>query len=243
LGHNIRDEDELISAKERIGYLPSNPAFDESVTGQAILDLHASIKGDERREELLDIFDPPLDRKVREYSTGNVQKLGLLQAFMHNPDVVIMDEPTSGLDPLMQQRFNEFIRDEKEKGTTIFFSSHILSEVRRVCDRVGILRDGRLVTTEDIEGLLNRSGKFVRARVADSVEVEGVNIGGVHDVKINAIREERGQQEITELTFTYTGDINELLNLLSDHTLLDLDVEEAPLEEVFMRFYGGEQDV
>jgi ABC-2 type transport system ATP-binding protein len=145
LGADVREEAALVEAKRRIGYLPAAPAFDGTATGREVLDLHASIKGDSRRAELLALFDPPLDRPIREYSTGNVQKLGLVQAFMHDPDLVLLDEPTAGLDPLMQRRFEEFVRAERDAGTTVFFSSHVLGEVRRVCDRVGVLRAGRLV--------------------------------------------------------------------------------------------------
>ncbi|MFW5938513.1 MAG: AAA family ATPase, partial [Halanaeroarchaeum sp.] len=215
-------------------------------TGQEILDLHASIKGDERREEILELFDPPLDRTVREFSSGNVQKLGLVQAFMHDPDLLVMDEPTSGLDPLMQSRFNEFVRNEKQAGKTFFLSSHVLSEVRRVCDRVGILRDGRLVTVERVESLLERSGKFVRARIVGELAAEDVDFDGVHDPAATAI--EAGPElaavsdgeTITEVTFTFTGDINDLLDRFGRERLLDLDLEEAPLEDVFMRFYGND---
>jgi ABC-2 type transport system ATP-binding protein len=271
LGHDVTEESELIAAKRQVGFLPSNPAFDETVTGREVLDLHASIKGDERREELLEIFDPPLDRKIRAYSTGNVQKLGLVQAFMHDPDLVVMDEPTGGLDPLMQREFNEFVDAEKERGLTVFLSSHVLSEVRRVCDRVGILRQGRLVATEDIEDLLGRTGKFVRARVAGTLDDDGFALPGVHGLSCSttdggsegstdgataegetASADGAGKATaggsadsstgvegpITECTFTFTGDVNDLIAHLHDYDLVDLDVEEAPLEEVFMRFYG-----
>ncbi|PSP78173.1 ABC transporter ATP-binding protein [Halobacteriales archaeon QS_1_68_20] len=247
LGADVRDERALVAARRRIGYLPASPAFDEGATGREILDLHASLKGDRRRDELLALFDPPLDRKVREYSTGNVQKLGLIQAFVHDPDLVILDEPTSGLDPLMQQRFNEFVREERDAGTTVFFSSHVLSEVRRVCDRVAILRDGRLLTIEDVETLLDRSGKFVRVRLAGDAEAVDLDRNGVHDPQVSTVT---GAQladgadagTVTEVTFTFTGDVNDLVGAFAGHRLLDLDLQEAPLEDVFMRFYGEGTD-
>ncbi|MDZ7700951.1 MAG: ABC transporter ATP-binding protein [Halobacteriales archaeon] len=170
LGADVTDEAALVEAKRHIGYLPANPAFDEHVTGRELLDLHAALKGDDRLERLLDTFAPPLTRPIRELSTGNVQKLGLVQAFMHDPDLVVMDEPTSGLDPLMQREFNEFLRAEQERGTTVFMSSHVLGEVRQVCDRVAVLRAGKLVAIEAIEDLLRRSGKTVRLRAAEPVD-------------------------------------------------------------------------
>jgi ABC-2 type transport system ATP-binding protein len=237
LGHDVTDETQLLAAKRRLGYLPDSPAFDETATGRAVLDLHASIKGDRRSEELLDLFDPPLDREIREYSRGNVQKLGLVTAFMHDPDLVILDEPTSGLDPLLQQRFEEFLRAERERGLTVFFSSHVLSEVRKLCDRVGIIRNGRLVAVEPVESLLDRSGKFVRVHAAEPIPPRVLEIDGVH-----GLESEPGSSDATEYAFTFTGDVNALLDALADYRLLDLSIEEAPLEEVFMRFYGDAAD-
>ncbi|QLG64235.1 ABC transporter ATP-binding protein [Halorarum salinum] len=236
LGADVRDESALVAAKRRIGYLPANPAFDATATGREILDLHGSIKGGERRAELLDLFDPPLDRPVREYSTGNEQKLGIVQAFMHDPELVILDEPTSGLDPLMQRRFEEFVRAERDRGRTVFFSSHVLGEVRRVCDRVGVLRNGRLVTVESVGDLLDRSGKAVHARAAEAIVPSDVDFEGTHDVEVH----DGDGDAVTELSFTYTGEVNRLLARLHRFDLVDLTVEEAPLEDAFMRFYGAE---
>ena len=242
LGRDVTDEDALIEAKRRLGYLPDNPAFDETATGREILELHASIKGDERSDELLELFEPPLDRPVRDYSHGNVRKLGLVTTFMHDPELVVLDEPTSGLDPLIQHRFAEFLREERDRGVTVFFSSHVLSEVRRLCDRVGIIRNGRLVTVEPVESLLDRSGKVVRLRAAASIVPDAIAIDGVHDLEMSRNRSGDGGTDgtptITECAFTFTGDVNALLARLREYQLLDLSIEEAPLEDVFMRFYG-----
>ncbi|MDL5361065.1 ABC transporter ATP-binding protein [Halalkalicoccus sp. NIPERK01] len=227
LGADIREEAELIEAKRRIGYLPADLGFDEGLTGRRVLDHHAAIKGESRREELLDLFTPPLDREIREYSTGNEQMLGIVQAFMHDPDLVIMDEPTSGLDPLKQEAFHEFVEAESERGTTIFFSSHVLSDVRRVCDRVAILREGRLVALEDVETLLDRGGKRVHVRLAEGAE------GFVTDGMLDA--------QVTDgtVTFTYVGEYNALLRHLAGYDVLDIEIREPPLEDVFMHYYGG----
>ena len=235
LGSDVRDESALIAAKRRIGYLPATLAFDDDVTGRTILDYHASIKGDVRSEELLSLFDPPLERKVGQYSTGNRQMLGIVQAFMHDPELVIMDEPTSGLDPLKQERFYEFVRTEREQGTTIFFSSHVLSEVRRICDRVAILRNGTLVALEDVETLLDRGGKRVRVVVdgengetyEDAFEIPGV-------IDLERIGDGIG--------FTFTGDYNVLLSHLTRFDVRELDVTEPSLEDVFMHFYGEDEE-
>jgi ABC-2 type transport system ATP-binding protein len=230
LGSDVRDERALRRAKERIGFLPGELAFDGGVTGTAFLDYQAALKGDKRREELLGLFRPPIDRKIREYSSGNRQMLGIVQAFMHDPDLVVMDEPTAGLDPLKQERFNRFLREEREAGTTVFFSSHVLGEVRRVCDRVGVIRDGRLVAVEGVEELLERGGKRVRIHTADPVDESELDLDGVVGFS----------QVGREAQFTFAGDFDDLVDALDGVDLVDLDVEEPPIEEVFMHFYGRE---
>ncbi|MDG5776308.1 ABC transporter ATP-binding protein [Haloarculaceae archaeon H-GB2-1] len=228
LGHDVRDEGDLLAAKADLGYLPGDPAFDGSVTGRTVLDYQASLKGDTRRDELLELFDPPLDRKIRAYSSGNRQMLGIVQTFMHDPDLVVMDEPTSGLDPLKQGLLNDFLRTERDRGVTVFFSSHVLSEVRQVCDRVGIIRDGELVALEDVETLLRRGGKRVRVTTREALTEADLELDGVVEF-----------EQVGETTqFTYTGDYNDLLNALSAFELLDLEIDEPPLEDVFMHFYG-----
>jgi ABC-2 type transport system ATP-binding protein len=282
LGHDVTDRSAMVEAKRSIGYIPAEMGFDEGVTGRRFLRYQASLKGDTRSEELLELFDPPMDRKIGEYSTGNKRKLAVVLAFMHDPDLVIMDEPTSGLDPLMQERFYEFIRDEQDEGVTFFFSSHILSEVQKIADRVGVIRNGRLVELEDVETLLDRTGKRVSAHVAGTVDPGAFDIDGAHDVTVggdedasrptaadgsggrtdgstppsteqdasgggaseNATVEQRersssaGGREETTVSFTYTGDYNALLEHLVEYDILDLDIADAPLEDVFMRFYG-----
>jgi ABC-2 type transport system ATP-binding protein len=231
LGADIRDEDALTDIKGRIGYLPAHLGFDEEATGEAVLDYHGAMKGERRREELLDLFTPPIERPVREYSTGNKRMLGLVQAFMHDPDLVIMDEPTGGLDPLKQEAFNEFVRDERERGTTVFFSSHVLSEVRRVCDRVGILRAGSLVELEDVEALLHRSGKHVRVHASDAAVAAIADLDGVVDP----------ERFVEGVQFIYAGDVNALLRELAAHDVRDVEIGEPPIEDVFAHYYGSEE--
>ena len=230
LGADVRDEGALVEARRRVGYLPADLGFDEGATGEQILDLHGRIKGDSRREALLARFDPPIERPIREYSTGNEQMLGIVQAFMHDPDLVIMDEPTSGLDPLKQERFHEFLAEESARGTTVFFSSHVLSEVRQVCDRVGILRDGRLAALEDVETLLSRGGKRVRIRVEGSLDPTDLALPGAFDA------ESVGDA----LAFTYAGEYDALLSRLAELDVIDVEIGEPPLEDVFMHYYGEE---
>ncbi|ELZ43704.1 ABC transporter-like protein [Halorubrum coriense DSM 10284] len=230
LGADVRDEAALTEAKRRIGYLPAHLGFAEEATGEAVLEYHGAVKGDSRRAELLELFTPPVDRPIREYSTGNKRMLGLVQAFMHDPDLVIMDEPTSGLDPLKQEAFNEFVRDERDRGTTVFFSSHVLSEVRRVCDRVGILRGGSVVELENVEALLHRGGKHVRVHASDAAIATITDLDGVVDPD----RFAEGVQ------FIYAGGVNALLRELAAHDVRDVEVGEPPIEDVFAHYYGGE---
>lgn len=230
LGADVHDEGALIDAKQRIGYLPAHLGFNEEVTGAEVLDYHASVKGGDRRDELLDIFTPPVERPIRGYSSGNKRMLGIIQAFMHDPELVIMDEPTSGLDPLKQEQFNEFVRKECERGKTLFFSSHVLSEVRRICDRVGILRDGKLVGLEDVEVLMEQGGKRVQLRTTDEARAELTALDGVSDVQTFA----------DGIQFIYTGEYNTLLRELATHDVREIDISEPPLEDVFMHYYGTE---
>jgi ABC-2 type transport system ATP-binding protein len=227
LGRDVTDERALRAAKANLGYLPGDPAFDDDVTGRRFLDYHATLKDDSRRDELLELFEPPLDREIGEYSRGNRQMLGIVQTFMHDPDLVVMDEPTSGLDPLKQEQFNDFLRAEADRGTTVFFSSHILSEVRKVCDRVGIIREGHLVELADIEDLLSRSGRLVTLVVEESVTPADFDFAGVHDLVVD-----------DTVRFMFTGEYDTLLAELTAYTVRDLEIQEAPLEDVFMRFYG-----
>jgi ABC-2 type transport system ATP-binding protein len=249
LGRDVTDESASIETRRRVGYLPSDPAFEDGITGRELLDYYGALRGDERSDELLELFDPPLDRPIGQYSRGNRQMLAIVVAFMHDPDLLVMDEPTSGLDPLKQERFYEFVRAQRARGKTFLYSSHVLSEVRKVCDRVGILRAGRLVELETVEELIDRSGKLVRVQVAGDVTAERFAIEGAHDVTVGGGGEggapgvradggDRGDAPATTVTFTYTGDYERLLRHLLEFRLLDLDVREAPLEDVFLRFYG-----
>ena len=228
LGADVRDEAALRESRREVGYLPGELAFTESVTGREFLEYQGALKGASRLGELTELFDPPLEKPIRTYSSGNRQMLGLIQTFMHDPDLVIMDEPTSGLDPLKQERLNTFLREEQDAGTTIFFSSHVLAEVRRACDRVGIIRDGRLVALEDVDSLLRKGGKRVRIHTAEPLSRTAFDLEGVMEF----------EQVGTVTRFTFTGDYDDLLAALSKQSILDMEIEEPPLEEVFMHFYG-----
>ena len=228
LGVDIRNRKALTAVKGNIGYLPDTLGFEDRQTGNQALDYFARMRGDERRDELLQLFHPPLDRRIETYSTGNRRMLGIVQAFMHDPDLVIMDEPTSGLDPLKQDRLHQFLEEERQAGKTIFFSSHVLSEVQRICDRVGIIRDGKLVDLEAIEALLNRTGKDVGIHLQHPVDESQFVIDGMHDIEIVD----------TAIRFTYTGELNALIKHLSHYDLDDVDIGDPQLDNIFKHYYG-----
>lgn len=228
LGADIRDRKALTEIKKNIGYLPDTLGFDESLTGNEVLDHFARMRGDERRAELLELFTPPLDKAVETYSAGNRRMLGIVQAFMHDPDFVIMDEPTAGLDPLKQDRLHLFIEEERDAGKTLFFSSHVLSEVQRVCDRVGIIRDGALVALEDIDALLKRSGKEVWVHLAEPVDEDRFVTDDMLDVEIvnRAVH------------FTYTGETQPLLEHLVQFDIEDANIGNPQLDTIFKHYYS-----
>ncbi|MXV63607.1 ATP-binding cassette domain-containing protein [Natronorubrum sp. JWXQ-INN-674] len=228
LGADITDRRALTEVKADIGYLPDSLGFEERLTGQQVLDYFARMRGDERRAELLELFHPPLEKPVETYSHGNKRMLGIVQAFMHDPELVILDEPTSGLDPLKQDRLHAFLEDERDAGKTIFFSSHVLSEVQRVCDRVGIIRDGGLVALEDIDDLLERGGKDVRVHLAEPVDEKRFTTPAMIDV------------ETVDRTvrFTYTGEANALLGHLVRFDVEDVEIADPQLDDIFKHYYG-----
>ncbi|RZN63378.1 ABC transporter ATP-binding protein [Methanonatronarchaeum sp. AMET6-2] len=228
LGADIRDRKALTEVKKEIGYLPDELGFDGKMTGDEVLDYFARMRGDSRREELLELFHPPLDQNVETYSSGNKRMLGIVQAFMHDPKLVIMDEPTSGLDPLKQDRLHKFVENEKKEGKTIFFSSHFLSEVQRVCDRVGIIRAGKLVDLEQIDRLLARSGKKVRVHFEKPVD------------KNDFLNESMIDTEVVDNSyhFTYTGDSSKLIKHLSEYEIKDIEIGDPQLDEIFKHYYG-----
>ncbi|MFA9428326.1 ABC transporter ATP-binding protein [Natronorubrum sp. A-ect3] len=230
LGADIRDRRALTEAKANIGYLPDTLGFEDRLTGRQVLDHFARMRGDERRDELLDLFRPPLDKPVETYSSGNRRMLGIVQAFMHDPELVIMDEPTSGLDPLKQDRMHAFLEEERDAGKTIFLSSHILSEVQRVCDRVGIIREGKLVALEDIEVLLERGGKQVWVHLAEPVDREQFTTDDMIDVEVVD----------STVRFTYTGEYNALIAHLARFDIEDIDIGDPQLDDIFKHYYGDE---
>jgi ABC-2 type transport system ATP-binding protein len=229
---------ESVEIRRRTGYLPGGIALYDTLTGERLLDYMTALTGRRavRRDELcdrLELSPSTLRRLVRDYSRGMRQKIGIIQALQHDPELAILDEPTEGLDPLMQRAFYGILDDLKAAGRTIFFSSHVLSEVERVCDRVAIIRRGRLVALEDVDALLARRKRNVEMRVAGGPPTLD-SVPGVSDVTI------AGDGRVT---CQLEGDVGPFLAAIRDARVVDLTIEPAHLEEAFLELYHDVEDV
>jgi ABC-2 type transport system ATP-binding protein len=178
--------------------------------------------------KLVERFDVEMKRPLKGYSKGMRQKIGIVLAFMCDPDVLILDEPTSGLDPLLQKIFNEFLLEEQARGKTIFMSSHIMSDVEKICQRVAVIRKGELVTVEAVEALREKAGQQITVEFGNAVsEQELARIPGV-----SMLTKTNGSYH-----FNISGSMDPLIKALSQHEVIRLNSQEAPLEEVFLKFY------
>jgi ABC-2 type transport system ATP-binding protein len=213
------------------GYIPSDANSYSSMTVRECLTYFLRFyhvrNGDDRMTELCGLFDLELDRKIHDLSRGNQKKVSIVQSLMHSPKLLIMDEPTTGLDPLMQEKFFELLRSENRKGTTIFFSSHILSEVQLLCKRIAIIREGKIAQVEDIDTLRRKQLKKVHIGFSNPEEDAGFECPGMENVLRDA----------GMLSFMYPGDVNTLVGRLAGRKIKDLTIEEPSLEEIFMHYY------
>ena len=219
--------------KRLIGYVPSDAnAYNSMEVSQFLgycMRFHEVQEDRHRIAELSGMFDLDLNRKVGELSMGNKKKVSIVQSLLHNPKLLILDEPTSGLDPLMQSVYFELLRSENLKGTTIFFSSHILGEVQSLCKRVAIIKEGQIIQTEDIETLRKKQLKKVTIEYGNTISNnEILSLDGIEEVNNNTG---------SSLSFMYSGDINRLVSELAGRVMLNLTIEEPSLEEIFMHFY------
>ena len=227
---------DALAIHRRIGYLPGDVRLPGDLSARQFLNRYSRMAEREPilLPALLERFEIPLERKLKGFSKGMRQMVAIIQAFMCNPELVILDEPTSGLDPLGQRAFNEFLLDQVERGLTVFMSSHILSEVERICQRVAVIRSGELVAIEEIERLRERAGQVVIVEFADDVADDALRIvPGVQAVE----RQKHGAYHLK-----IAGSIDPVIKVLAHHTIRRLAVEEAPLEDVFLRFYTGTAD-
>jgi ABC-2 type transport system ATP-binding protein len=226
-----------LEIRRRIGFLPGDLALYPKLTGGAVLEYLAELRGgvdSQIRDLLAERFDAQLDRPVHELSTGNRQKLGLIQAFMHEPELLILDEPISGLDPLVQQSFHALLHEVAAEGRTVFLSSHTLSEVERVAGRVAILRAGRLVVVDTLENLrsiaVRRLDVEFGAAVPTAEEIRA--IPGVREATIDGSR----------LTVAFEGSADLLVKALGHHEVRSIRSREDDLEEIFLRYYRDENE-
>lgn len=221
------------AVRARVGYLPSDPALYDFLTGQQNLDFALAVRGVKDRARVKDLADRleiDLKRRLKTLSRGNKQKVAIVAALAHDPDLIILDEPTSGLDPLVQETFAALIRSEQARGKTIFMSSHVLSEVEALCDRVGVIRDGEIVTVDQVENLKKQRVKYVTAEFRDTMP-DLSRVDGVRDLHV----------EGRKARFTFHGSVDLLIGELSRCSLIDLSLDDPPLEEIFRAFYerGG----
>lgn len=218
--------------KNLIGYMPSDASLYHHMSVLQFLQycsrFYNTGKAEERINELSGIFELDLSRNMSQLSMGNKKKVSIIQSLIHSPSLLILDEPTTGLDPLMQSRFFDLLRQENKKGLTIFFSSHILSEIQSLCKRVSIIKDGRIIKVEDIESLRQKQLKKVQITFGDNSSKQGLNIKG-----IGLITTGPGNG----ISFMFSGEVNELIKLLSFMKIEKLVIEEPSLEEIFMHYY------
>lgn len=221
---------DMIKEKEaiwaQVGYLPSEAVFYPGMKVKEVLKLSAGLRGKECKEtteELCRRLQLDENRKVEELSFGNRKKVGIVCALQHNPKLLILDEPTSGLDPLMQKEFFDILRERNEAGTTIFLSSHILSEIQRNCTRAAIIREGKIIACDSVEALAKTNTK--RVSIQGCVNLEG--LVGIRDM----------EEAAGCVSFLYSGDMNRLLQILSAGQITDITVSEPDLEEIFMHYY------
>lgn len=221
------DKDDL-NTKMKIGYLPSEIHLYDDLTVKQMLDYHESFYKKQlhvRRRELVERFEVDETKKIEDLSFGNLKKVGFILAVMHEPKLLILDEPTSGLDPIMQNVFFEVLREEKAKGTTCLYSTHILSEVSKICDRVGIIKDGHLIQVEEIEELFGKNLGFVTLESPDSEKI-------LKDLQVENISTD---EKIIKFANPFPHDA--LIKRLAKYEIKRIQIQEMSLEDLFLHYY------
>ena len=220
--------------QQALGYLPGEIAFMDDMTGIEFIKFMAKMKGMTdltKAYELMERFELNPQGKIKKMSKGMKQKIGIICAFMHDPELLILDEPSSGLDPLMQNRFIELVLEEKQRGKTIFMSSHIFEEIERTCDRTAMIKDGRLISIEELQTLKASKHKTYKIMFATEELAEQFMNEGF----------ECEQVESTVVKVLPRNNLNYLLATLSRYDIVDLDITKLTLEELFLHFYGGNE--
>jgi ABC-2 type transport system ATP-binding protein len=233
LGLDTRSQS--LEMRRRVGYMAGEVALYEQMTGGELLSLLSDLRGGghmPRAHQLAERLDLDLRRRIGDYSSGMKQKLALIAALSPAPELLILDEPTKGLDPLVQLEVYAILAEERARGCTVFFSSHILPEVERVCNRVGIVREGRLVAAEDVDSIRHRRVRRLTVTFAGPVAADALRMEGVEIVSMDGDRAE----------LAVHGHVPDLLQRLAALPVEDFVFPEATLEDTFMKFYGGEAE-
>jgi ABC-2 type transport system ATP-binding protein len=235
LGRDIRAD--AVGSRRGVGYLPGDLRLSDRLTGREQLDSLERLRGgadDRLREELCTRLDVDLDRPVRQLSKGNRQKIGIVQAFVHRPALVVLDEPTAGLDPLLQAEVRTLLRETADDGRAVFISSHSLDEVQHVADRVGIIRAGRLIDVDEVESLRERSLRHVTVTFSDGIDsAQLASIDGVEVVHIDGPEVRLSCPESA---------MDEVVKRVAEHSIVDLVSQPADLEEIFLAMYRDGDD-
>ena len=225
----VRDSKKI---RSRTGYVPSDASIYDRMKVMDFLKYVTSFYRvdniQERIDRLLEVFDLDPGRKIAELSMGNKKKVSIIQAMIHRPELLIFDEPTSGLDPLIQSRFFDLLHEENRQGTTIFFSSHTLSEVQSFCKTVAIIKEGKIVAVEEIATLRKKQLKKIQIHFPESRNIRDLGIQGIGQAE-----SDRGRK----LVFMFSGSINDLIGKLASQQIENLSIEEPSLEEIFLHYY------
>ncbi len=220
--------------KREIGYVPSEVFYYEKMKVIDLLRYSASFYGRDcsrRTNELGEIMELEMDRRIEDLSFGNRHKVGIVQGLLHEPRLIILDEPTSGLDPLMQHKFYELIKEENRRGATVLFSSHVLGEVQRLCQRVAIIKEGRIVSLEKISSLKEKSFKRIKIETPAGVSSDFFRMEGVSKL----------EGEGDSISFLFRGSVNSLIKKIATINISNIWVEEPSLEEIFIHYYEKDE--
>ena len=223
----------VVSTHKRLGYLAGDMVIDSNLTGKQYLNFVANMYGTDCRQrttELADKLQANLAVKIGTYSRGNKQKIGLIAALMHDPELLILDEPTSGFDPLVQETFLELIQNFRQQGNTVFMSSHILNEVQELCDRMAFIKDGQIITVTTTSELTAQAAKRIKI-TADVGVIKAIKAKRLKALHFTSMPSPH------ELNCTYKGEISGLLRFLTVYNIRDLTIREPELEEIFMHYY------
>lgn len=220
-----------VHIRKKIGFLSGDMELDGSLTGKQQLEYFGDLRGSYDAayvQELAEKLDSDLSKKIKTLSRGNKQKIGLISALMHKPELLLLDEPTSGLDPLIQEQFNAIIREHKKAGYTTFISSHILSEVQELCDNVAFIKEGELIANEPITAIAQDAPYEVTV-ISDDKQLAA---------KLKKLPEVRATNaQHTRFQFTYIGDISKLMQTLAKYPIVDISISKGDLESTFMEYY------